>query len=537
MIQVRWPCYLWLSFLAAALIATTAGLLHSRCWRRRETWIACADLLVLCIAAFLARRWLTSTIILDWPVRLPEPGHCGFQRNGPGYEVLANLCFWARGASDGSVIFGNILIGAFTVVPVYVLVRLASGGRGAAAAAGAILTLMAPHVRMSNVDDPAPLVGLLVASALAVAEGAAVTRRGSFTAAACLSAALAALTRPELTPALIVMFAMLAADSALRQTLRRPAVLGVAVAVCLAVVGVFVTQVHNRLAEGQTLVFTPQAEIMVIFWAITRFLLVMPPRAPALFAFLIVVGMVIAPRTAGARPLFWLLVGLAPVAASAPVVGYPVGEKHQAALLPISAALAGIGAAWLSTRVASALPAMRWRATLVGALLIGQLLGWWLWHVPPLPTFALEYQFFEKNLAVVPDHCTLLFPDTDPGNGMYTPKYLSALRGYDHRWVRVTDNVDPRGTCLMYWKPAACHTGLVPESWFPSLELLRDAGLETGIDFLLPPRDCLAVEQAYCLEPVVETVLPYRPGFGERLRSDGVPVGFYRLYPRPAPNG
>jgi hypothetical protein len=531
---IHWSCWLWVACLLVTLGTATVAVAGTRCWRRPDARATGAELVLLCGVGFVVRRFLMSTVLLDWPSRMPLPWVCSEPRNGPGYHTFANLCYLLGGVGDRSVVTGIVLMGALTAAPVYLLVRLATGHRSWGFAAGLAIALLEPHARMSNADDPAALVALLVVSALALAEAGRATGGAWFAPAACLTAALAAMTRPEVFSAFAVVIAFLVLDPSLRALLRRPAVLALSLAGCLVAAASLAGAVGTRHAAGQPLLPGALATVDVLWGLFTRHLVVLPPEAPAVFGALLGLGVIVAVRASRGTAIAWLLTGLAPVVASMRDAGTSVAQKHQVSLLPVAAAFAGVGAAWLCDQAAARAPRRRLLVQIAAGLAGLAVLGWWLRHPQPPPTFALEYQFFESHLAMVPRGCTVMFPRTPGGYGLQTPTHLSALRGLDHQWTRASDRLDPEDGCLMYWKPAACHHGLVPDAWVPWSELLWDFGWMgdsedgTVLDMFVPPRDCFVVERAYRLEPVAETILPGRLGHRGMFRSDAVPVGFYR---------
>ena len=135
----------------------------------------------------------------------------------------------------------------------------------------------------------------------------------------------------------------------------------------------------------------------------------------------------------------------------------------------------------------------------------------------PEPTFRQEYRFFESHLGRVPNGCVVVYPRWGVDLGLYPPHRLSELRGLELVWMAGPPAPDLDTDRLVYWRPAACSAATPTR--------------RNGRTDVLP--DCLAIETRYRLEPIAETRLEARPGFVESYASDTVPVGFYRLYPRP----
>jgi hypothetical protein len=503
----------WLVGLAALVLLLAFVTVRRRPWRDPVAWRTLLEIAALVAAAFVVRRVLFPAGPGNFRSHLPDPSSAPAELSpfGPGYESWIRLWFAVAGVDHRAAFLAGALAGALTVAPAYLLGWFGTGRRACGLAAGIALVVLPIHARLSPTDDPASLVGLLAAIALACVVAAERLASPALLAAGWLAAGLAATTRPEAALVLLPLGTLVLVQPVTRRLQRRPVDLLLAAGVLVTVAWLVLT-----VALPAASVLSSGGGGWPDAWSLARLLGVAggsalgPPHSPLAVGLLALLGLVVAVRVTRGRALLWLAAGILPALPTAALAGpYDVTTRYQAALLPVAAVLLGVGAVWLGDRALDRWPRLRGLLVRGGAVVAVGLPVLAAFDPPPEPTFRLEYAFFEEHLVEVPRGCRILRLRLDGDFGLEPPALLSTLRGLGHVWVDAADTPDPDNDCLVWWRPAACSAALPERSG--------------------PAAACRAVETRYRLEPLAERRLPARPGFVERYTADPVRVGFYVL--------
>jgi hypothetical protein len=241
-----------------------------------------------------------------------------------------------------------------------------------------------------------------------------------------------------------------------------------------------------------------------------------PPLTSFAVSSLVVLGLAAAAVATKGRALLWIAAGLLPALPTASLAGpHLITARYQVAVLPVAAAVLGIGAIWLSRQIAVIAPAaIRQRAGSAMAVTLVLVLGTeGMLTGAPETTVRLEYAFFRQHLGAVPRGCWIVRPRWSRDLGLEPPLHLSTLRRLEHEWLDAPPASHAVG-CLVYWRAGSC------SATAPGAE----------------PPDCGTIESRYQLIPIAEAHLPARPAFVERYREETVRVGFYYLRPRAGPH-
>lgn len=405
-----------------------------------------------------------------------------------------------------TVAHATALWGAAVCVAVFAFVRGAGVpaiGAGTAAALVAVDPLLA---RFSHTDAPQIHELLPWWTGLAAWSAYTRTRDGRWAALGACGVALGAGMRPE-GVLLLPVTALLAV------ALGRPLPRGRATAAALAWT-VALPAAHllllSRAARGVDAARAGWGSFGPWEHGLGHWITFSPTHTPMALGALAAFGVVVAPGGVGRR-VAWgaalLALGLfVPEAHWSPGVGdVPLLARHQLRMIPMAAVCAGFAAAWAIGRGRGA----GWAVAAVAvALRLSD-----LHHLTTPYTIHAEHAFQRAAFAQVPDGCRVLTWRTPDDTGLVPDLGLSP-RSFVDRWAYLDqpEATDPRApTCTFWYRPALCDVARHPEDPL--------AGTDPCGDF----------EAAHDLNPVVETTLPVHPWLYDRLHTDPVRVGLYRV--------
>ncbi len=517
---IGWMAAFWILVILVIFVT-----LRRKPWREVEHRRVLIELAVLTIAAFCIRQWLMIPGPGQMVSRLPDPSAApsGYPQFGCGFGGWILGWFWIFGSNDSVAFLAGAVSGALTVIPTYVLAWLGSGKRMAGLAAGVAIALWPIHARLSPTDDAGGLLALLVISSLALVISSGRLRSGTLLFCGWLAGCLAATTRPELSLALLPLGVIILVTPSIRNIQFRPAVL-----VPTALLGLLTClAVYSAGIEAMSGGFSPlfcatNSEARGLFDLFGGRSILAPPRTPWPLTVMFLSGLIVSVFRTRGRTILWLCLGLLPALPTACFSRTDiVTARYQLQLVPMGAALAGMCAAWMWAAMVKIQPRFgRWVAILAAAAAI-IVTAKPLVFRPPEPTFKLEYNFFRNNIGKVPAGCRIVRISWHYGDiGLRVPTYLTRLLGLDLSWVEPSPELDPSKGCLAYWQPASCR------AWSLSVK---------SKDWAVMP-ECLAIESNFRLEPIATGKLPSRPEFCDNYNVDPVPVGFYRLLAKNAPN-
>ncbi|HUU01980.1 MAG TPA: hypothetical protein VM425_11090 [Myxococcota bacterium] len=506
----------WIAGLLGLVALLAIETVRRRPWKNSETKRALIEMGLLVGVALFLRWMLVDAGPANQVIRLPSP----FGPPGEYPELGTGLCAWVfgwtslLGTNDMTLFFAGALAGAVTVVPVYLLGWRVSGSRLAGLVSGLAIAVWPVHAWLSPTDDPAVVISLLSAVAVAAVVTAGRVASAILLVAGWLALVLAAAFRPEPALGWLPLGLMILCDPASRRLQFRPTALCASILVIAAGMAEIYLPVINAMGYQSPL--CSLQEFAGLLGLVGSDSILLPPRTPFVLSCLFITGLVLAARASRGRTILWLLVGLLPAVPTAGLASTDlVTARYQLALVPFAAVFAGVGGLWVADHAARLFESQRrWIPAAFGALITLVSL-YALCHRPPEPTFRREYKFFRENLAKVPAGCRIVHVGSwDADLGMMIPAHLSRWLGLGHHWIDPAADLDPDSGCLAYWRPASC--GAVHAD-----SLLPDGR------YYLP--SCYLIESTYRLEPIAEKDLPAITGFSDRYTVDPVRVGFYRL--------
>lgn len=510
---------LWLFSFWCVVFLVVLFTVRQRPWKQKESLRALCEMGILFLLAFMVRWLLQDPGPGNLYTRLPIPSASpvDFPLFGPGYGGFMLGWFVLLGSSDTVAFFAGALSGSLTVVPVYILGWLGGGKRLVGLAAGVALALWPIHVSLSPTDDPASLIALLLVSSLALVLAAERTGSATLLVCAWLCGALAATVRPEPALSLLALGALVLWIPGIRRTqLRIPVFIVTAAILTLASLALTATVTKAMLFFSPTSSLTLRSLGKLLFADGGSILL--PPRTPLLLGLLAWLGIGVMVLKTKGKAALWYCVGLLPALPTANMANPDlVTARYQLQLVPVAAVFLGFALVWLGGIIIKRLPPygkflLPAAAAVPIAFAVIPLI-----NPPEEPTFRLEYAFFRKHIEEIPKGCQILRVRWNVDLGLGPPIHLSGLLGLGHTWITPSDDLKPEDGCLIYWRPASCRA-VSPET-------------RSKKGYRLP--DCELIEQTYHLETIAETALPAQTGFCETYEVDPVPVGFYRLRPKP----
>lgn len=496
-----------------------AGFVKRAPWREREGRVALVELALLMCLALYVRWWVIPPGAANFYSRLlyAEPNAIDLDPYGPGFAGWIRCWFVVRGVSIQTAYLAGAVAGAVTIVPVYLLGWMVARQRLAGVLAGAALAVWPIHALHSSTDGSASLIGLLLATSLALVYGAGRLGSGSLLVAGWLAAGLAATVRLDVATAWIPLGLLVACHAPTWRLQRRlPVALlsALIVVVTVAVISLGLRRLLPAYAESEPL---RMAHLYNLLGANGGSILG-PPRSSLWLTAGVLVGLFFVWRASRWRAVGLLGVGVSPALALIFFAGPDfISARYQVSLVVVAAVVVGVGLSSLARLAGGGLGRAR-PAVLAGAgaLLMGAF-AWPLVYGPPEPTFRRELRFFRRNLHKVPASCRLVHPRWQSDIGLGVPSHVTILERTGHVWINRSMALQPQRQCLVYWRAAACR------AWGPAQRTHRRESMP----------DCAWIERTYRLEVIAETWLRARPGLSEELLDDPVRVGLYRLRPRP----
>jgi hypothetical protein len=506
----------WIAALLGLIAVLATETIRRRPWKNADTKRALVEMgLLVGIALFL--RWVSVDAgPANQVIRLPSP----FGPPGEYPELGIGLAAWVigwtnlLGPNDIVVFFAGALVGALTVVPVYLLGWWASGRRLGGLASGLAIAVWPVHAWLSPNDDPAVVIALLSVVAVAAVVAAGRVDSAILLVAGWLALVLAATFRPEPAMGWLPLGLTILCTPAIRRLQFKPAVLTASVLVVAAGMAAMYLPVINAL--GYFSPFDSFSSLLRMLGLLFTESILLRPKTPIVLTCLFLIGLVLSARTSRGKTVLWLFVGLLPVLPTASLASADlVTARYQLALVPFAAVFAGVGGMWAADRAALLFKPLRWWIRACCGLLVVAIALYSLYHRPSEPTFRREYTFFRENLHKVPSGCRIIHVGPwDADLGMMIPAHLSGWLGLGHRWIEPAADLDPDSGCLAYWRPATCRS------------IHAETRLSDG-QYYLP--SCYLIESTYRLEPIAEKDLPAITGFTDRYATNPVRVGFYRL--------
>jgi hypothetical protein len=493
-------------------------------------------LLALCLVLALALRLAATTFPAAMSLVSAQASTVGdSHRWGAALSAVLHFLSLSFEVDLATVGTFNVIVSVATVLALYVFVDLYFEDRFAAFAAAAVLALQPISARHANSDSAVVLQTFCLVAGAAFLAGW--NRRGNR--AALLQGVawlvLAANVRFESVVYLAVgALVVIGGGGWPRRGRTWPLVVG---GLCGALFLLYPAGRALRTASGGVFEASPLGYLAVFL---------LSPHSPAVIVAVAFLGLGAATLTRFRAAVFLLL---ALVLVALPGFYFPkaCGEfahRYSLPALALWAAFAGCGcsagrrllarAARRARDLPAAAPDPAPTATplLAAAAVLLLVVGAAVPHrayFRQMWTHALEYRYVVAEVARLPDDVLIVGPDSDgESRGLRFSDQLSVEAGKRHRWLKVDDPQVlgrrlPPGT--VYYQSTTCF------AYQSGLRL--DAPDWTGAERPV----CRRMRELYALEPIATAALPSRSYTCEAHTVDPVPVGFYRVHPKPDGEG